>query len=240
MLLKRHKKKWTHVAVPVALVDRKLQIWSIAEIISQNNEFKELLIEQHKQLMQQSQTFIDYAINNPSSIIQTTNNNIQNVNTFNLQLFLNIDCKDALSMEDFLKTVVVQLKDLEHSQISGYSDGVSNIIVNAFKALEINKRPIHCSDLKRKTMYIKEGGEWSKEDEDKARMKDMIRNVECKSIKKIPDWVKEHPHCVSGTHKDSMPYLQMVHQVSGGDLQKEEENMIKIINNIAKEVTINK
>lgn len=235
-----HKKKCTHVAVPVALVDRKLQIGSIAEIISQNNEFKELLIEQHKQLMQQSQTFIDYAINNPSSIIQTTNNNIQNVNTFNLQLFLNIDCKDALSMEDFLKTVVVQLKDLEHSQISGYSDGVSNIIVNALKALEINKRPIHCSDLKRKTMYIKEGGEWSKEDEDKARMKDMIRNVECKSIKKIPDWVKEHPHCVSGTHNDSVPYLQMVHQVSGGDLQKEEENMIKIINNIAKEVTINK
>jgi hypothetical protein len=89
-------------------------------------------------------------------------------------------------------------------------------------------------------MYIKEGNEWSKDDEDKARMKDMIRDVECKSIKKIPDWVKEHPHCVSGTHKDSMPYLQMVHQVSGGDLQKEEENIIKIINTIAKEVTISK
>jgi hypothetical protein len=235
-----HKKKCAHVQV--VPVEQKSQTGSIDEIINQNKEFKELIIEQHKQLMQQSQTFIDYATNNPSSIVQTTNNNIQNVNvnTFNLQLFLNIDCKDALSMEDFLKTVVVQLTDLEHSQITGYSDGVSNIIVNALKSLEVNKRPIHCSDLKRKTMYIKEGNEWSKDDEDKARMKDMIRDVECKSIKKIPDWVKEHPHCVSGTHKDSMPYLQMVHQVSGGDLQKEEENIIKIINTIAKEVTISK
>ena len=235
-----HKKKCTFSSTTTTATTT-MQPDAIAEIINQNREFKELIIEQHKQLMQQSQTFIEYASNNCSSIVQNTN--IQNVNvnnTFNLQLFLNIDCKDALSMEDFLKTVVVQLKDLEHAQITGYSDGVSNIIVKALKALEINKRPIHCSDLKRKTMYIKEGGEWSKESEDNARVKDMIRDVECKSIKKIPDWVKEHPHCINGTHKDSTPYLKMVQQVSGGDLQKGEENINKIINTIAKEVVITK
>jgi hypothetical protein len=236
-----HKKKCTFKTSSTTSTAKPMQPDAIAEIINQNREFKELIIEQHKQLMQQSQTFIEYASNNCSSIVQNTN--IQNVNvnnTFNLQLFLNIDCKDALSMEDFLKTVVVQLKDLEHAQITGYSDGVSNIIVKALKALEINKRPIHCSDLKRKTMYIKEGGEWSKESEDNARVKDMIRDVECKSIKKIPDWVKEHPHCINGTHKDSTPYLKMVQQVSGGDLQKGEENINKIINTIAKEVVITK
>lgn len=235
-----HKKKCAFASTSTT-TSKTMQPDTIAEIINQNKEFKELIIEQHKQLMQQSQTFIEYASNNCSSIVQNTN--IQNVNvnnTFNLQLFLNIDCKDALSMEDFLKTVVVQLKDLEHAQITGYSDGVSNIIVKALKALEINKRPIHCSDLKRKTMYIKEGGEWSKESEDNARVKDMIRDVECKSIKKIPDWVKEHPHCINGTHKDSTPYLKMVQQVSGGDLQKGEENINKIINTIAKEVVITK
>lgn len=234
-----HKKKCCFAMTPVAPL--VTQHDTISEILSQNKEFKELIVEQHKQLMQQNQTLIEYASNNCSSIVQNTN--IQNVNvnnTFNLQLFLNIDCKDALSMEDFLKTIVVQLKDLEHAQITGYSDGMSNIIVKALKALEVNKRPIHCSDLKRKTMYIKEGGEWSKESEDNARVKDMIRDVECKSIKKIPDWVKEHPHCVSGTHRDSTPYLKMVQQVSGGDLQKGEENINKIINTIAKEVVIAK
>ena len=205
---------------------------SVADIIHQNNEFKELIIEQHKQLMHQNQTILEFATK--ANMQTTTVNN----NTFNLHLFLNIDCKDALSMEDFLKTVVVQLKDLENAQIAGYSDGISSIIVKALRALEINKRPIHCSDLKRKTMYIKEGGEWSKENEDNKRMKDMIRNVEHKTIKKIPDWVKEHPYCVKGTHKDSTQYLQMVEQVSGGDLQKGEENINKIINNIAKEVVI--
>lgn len=205
---------------------------SVADIIQQNNEFKELIIEQHKQLMHQNQTILEFATK--ANMQTTTVNN----NTFNLHLFLNIDCKDALSMEDFLKTVVVQLKDLENAQIAGYSDGISSIIVKALRALEINKRPIHCSDLKRKTMYIKEGGEWSKENEDNKRMKDMIRNVEHKTIKKIPDWVKEHPYCVKGTHKDSTQYLQMVEQVSGGDLQKGEENINKIINNIAKEVVI--
>ena len=182
--------------------------------------------------MHQNQTILEFATK--ANMQTTTVNN----NTFNLHLFLNIDCKDALSMEDFLKTVVVQLKDLENAQIAGYSDGISSIIVKALRALEINKRPIHCSDLKRKTMYIKEGGEWSKENEDNKRMKDMIRNVEHKTIKKIPDWVKEHPYCVKGTHKDSTQYLQMVEQVSGGDLQKGEENINKIINNIAKEVVI--
>lgn len=229
--LDTHKKKCLYVPPESDCSDDSN---AIVEIIKQNKEFKDLIVEQHKQLMHQNQTIIEFA---SKTNIQTTH--IQN-NTFNLQLFLNIDCKDALSMEDFLKTVVVQLKDLEMTQIAGYTDGVSSIIVKALKALEINKRPIHCSDLKRKIMYIKEGNEWSKEHEDNKRMKDMIRNVEHKSIKKIPDWVKEHPCCVKGTHKDSTPYLQMVQQVSGGDLQKEEENINKIINNIAKEVVISK
>jgi hypothetical protein len=228
-----HKKKCTYESS----VESESTADPMMEIINQNKEFKELIMEQQKQLMQQNQTFLEFASNSRTTTIQqTTNVN----NTFNLQLFLNIDCKDALSMEDFLKTVVVQLKDLEHTQIMGYSDGVSSIIVNALKALEINKRPIHCSDLKRKTMYIKEGGEWLKEHEDNARMKVMIRNVGCKTIKKIPDWVKEHPQCVKGYHKDSTPYLQMIQQVSGGDLKKEDENIIKIINTIAKEVIIAK
>lgn len=230
--LHTHKKKCTYIVQPSK---EESFAASIEGIISQNNEFKELIIEQHKQLMQQNQTLIEMANNT----VATTN--IQNVNvnnTFNLQVFLNIDCKDALSMEDFLKTVVVQLKDLEKAQIAGYSDGVSSIIVGALKALEINKRPIHCSDLKRKTMYIKEGNEWSRENEDNKRMKDLIRCIEHKTIKSIPDWVKAHPFCIKGTHKDSTPYLQMVQQVSGGDLQKGEENINKIINNIAKEVII--
>ena len=227
-----HKKKCTYDSstVPTPTTD------PMVEIINQNKEFKELIMEQQKQLMQQNQTFLEYASNAQNTTIQTVNVN----NTFNLQLFLNIDCKDALSMEDFLKTVVVQLKDLEHTQIMGYSDGVSSVIVNALKALEINKRPIHCSDIKRKTMYIKEGGEWSKEHEDNARMKVMIRDVGSKTIKKIPDWVKEHPQCVKSSHKDNTPYLQMVQQVTGGDLNKEGENITKIINTIAKEVTITK
>jgi hypothetical protein len=114
------------------------------------------------------------------------------------------------------------------------------IITNALDSLEQNKRPIHCSDVKRETMYIKEGNVWEKENEDKTNMKDMIRYVEHKNINKISEWVDDNPGCTKGDHKDNTTYLKMVQQVTGGDLQKTDENVDKIIHNIAKTVAIDK
>jgi hypothetical protein len=175
----------------------------------------------------------------------TTNSHSHNMtnshNThFNLQFFLNETCKDAINMKDFIKSIVIELSDLKNVQKVGYTDGMSAIITNALDLLDENKRPIHCSDLKRETMYIKEGDVWEKENEEKSNIKDMIRYVEHKNIKKIPEWVDDNPGCIKGDHKDNTTYLKMVQQVTGGNLQKNDENVDKIIHNIAKTVIIDK
>ena len=200
----------------IALVKQNL------EIIKQNNEFKELIIEQNKQM-----------------INLTNKPNVTN-NQFNLNFFLNERCKDALNMTEFLNTITIQLNDLENSLELGYSDGLSKIIVTGLNALELCKRPIHCSDLKRETLYIKDGDIWEKDNEDRKKIKNAINSIERKTLRKLADWPKTYPNSLVGSHIDNTTYMKIVRQVSGGDLDKSESNINKIIKNIAQGVQIDK
>lgn len=164
---------------------------------------------------------------------------INNNNNFNLNVFLNEQCKDALNMIDFVKSLHLQLSDLEETGRLGHSDGISRIFVNGLKVLDINKRPIHCSDLKRETLYIKEGNVWEKDNENKL-IKRAISQVESKNISQIPLWVKTYPECADGNSRENTKYLKMVIQSTGGNLNNGENNINKIIKNIAKEVVIDK
>ena len=204
----------------------------IIDFVKQSNEFIELILEQNKQIID----LIEKTKSNTTTINNVGNNN----NHFNLQFFLNDKCKDALNMTDFLNTIVIQLKDLENSLALGYSDGLSKVIVTALNALDTCKRPIHCSDLKRETLYIKDGDVWEKDCDDRKKIKKVINSVENKTIHKLAEWPKTHPNSLNGSHVDNTTYMKIVRQVSGGDLSKEETNVNKIIANIAQKVIIDK
>jgi hypothetical protein len=217
----------------------------VIEIISGQNK---IIVEQNKELIEQNKELteaVKHGIANNANQAHTTNthtnshNNSHNTH-FNLQFFLNETCKDAINMTDFIKSIVIEISDLQKVQKLGYADGMSSIISTALDSLDTNKRPIHCSDLKRETVYIKEGNIWEKDNDERTNLKDMIRYVEHKNIKKINEWSKKNPECMKGDHKDNLAYLKMVNQVTGGDLQKSVEHVDKIIHHIAKNVAIDK
>ena len=124
-----------------------------------------------------------------------TINMISNTKTFNLQFFLNEQCKDAINITDFINSIQVQISELEDIGRLGYVEGISKIIVKNLNNLERNNRPIHCSDTKREIVYIKDDNQWSKDDNDKIKLKLVIKQIANKNIKKIPEWVNENPDC---------------------------------------------
>ena len=203
----------------------------IQTIIKENNEFKQLLIEQNMKM-------IDIAKNN--TVINNTTNNTTN-NNFNLQMFLNVECKDALNISDFLDSLQVQIKDLEDIGRLGYVDGISKIFLNGLNDLNINSRPIHCSDLKREVIYIKDKDVWEKENTDRDKLKLAIKTITSKNIKQIPVWQKENPDCFDSSSRKNDQYLKIVSNAMNG-LTKEEtdKNYDKIISKLAKETVIQK
>ena len=185
-------------------------------------------------------------------IINNVNNNINNVTNeivgpttvhFNLNLYLNEECKDAVNLIEFAKSVDLQLSDLEATGELGYVDGLSNIIIKSIKKIDVNKRPIHCSDLKRETIYVKHDNIWKKEDENNVLLKKAISYIEAKNIQQIPKWIEAHPNCIYSSNKGNTEYLKMVQQCTGGVVCNDETNLInmnKIIKKIIKEMVIKK
>jgi hypothetical protein len=163
----------------------------IMEILKQNHEFKELIVEQNKQLVEQNKKLIELAEKGKTTNNITNNNN--NTNNFNLQFFLNEQCKDALNIGDFVNQIKLQLSDLDMIGRVGYVEGISKIFLRNLKELDVFKRPIHCSDLKRETLYVKDKDAWEKENVENVKIKRAIKEVEHKNIKQIPQWREENP-----------------------------------------------
>jgi len=169
----------------------------------------------------------------------TTNNN--NNNTFNLQLFLNETCKDAMNISDFVSSIKISLEDLENTGRQGYIQGVSNIIIKNLNSLEQQLRPLHCSDSKREVLYIKDNNEWTKESDNKPILTKTIKTIANENIKQINKWVQQYPDCTEFNSKKNDLYLKIVSNSMNG-LTKEEadKNINKIITNVAKNVVIQK
>jgi len=170
-----------------------------------------------------------------------TNNNYTNSHnkTFNLNFFLNEQCKDAMNITDFADSVTLSLKDLEKVGSSGYIEGISSIIIKELKSLDVYKRPVHCSDAKRETLYIKDEDKWEKECSENKKIKKVIKNVEHKNIKMISKWTEEHPKFFKSTDIDNDQYLHIVQESMGGPGNLEEKEN-KIVKKIAKEMIIDK
>ena len=206
----------------------------IQYLINENKDFKNLILEVCK--------------NFQGTNIMTNSHNVSNVNshnkTFNLQFFLNETCKDAMNMSDFIDSMKLQLSDLESVGKLGFVDGISNIIIKNLEALDVEKRPVHCSDSKRETMYIKEHDKWEKEDNELKRMKDLVRNVRDRNISLIATWRDLYPECVKSNSKKTTQFNQICMEAFGGETGGEkgtkQEKEDKIISKIAKAVVIDK
>ena len=216
----------------------------INTIINENKTFKEFMMEQQQDFkMLIIELLKKETINNINNINNTNNtiNNNCNNKSFNLNFFLNEECKDALNINEFVDSIKMNLSDLEEFANIGYADGVSNIFVKGINALDVNKRHIHCSDIKREVLYIKNNDEWIKETDDKPIIKTAIKTVAFKNIKQINEWVKENPSCKDTTTKKFDQYNKIVmNSMSGGTEEEQKDNIDKIVRNVTRAVTIDK
>jgi hypothetical protein len=197
--------------------------------MKENAEFKQLLIDQNKQMVELAKN------------AGHNNNNTTNNNSFNLNIYLNETCKDALNIMDFVNQLQIGIKDLEETGRLGFANGISKIFIDGLKQIDINNRPVHCSDLKREILYIKNNNEWNKEDGERKVLTSAIKHVVNKNIKQIPEWTKVHPDFNDSDSKQNDKYLQIVMESMSGSSQEEaNKNYNKIIKNIAKETVIEK
>ena len=193
-----------------------------------------MLIKENSEMRNMMMKVIENGINN------TTNNTTNNTHTnshnkaFNLNFFLNETCKNAMNITDFVDSIKLQLCDLMEVGELGYVEGISKIIVKNLNNLDETERPIHCTDKKRETMYIKDEGEWNKEDEQKTRLKKAINKVKDKNIKLLPQFREKYPEYKNSSSKTSDKYDKMVIEVMTCDEDKND----KIIKNISKVTTI--
>ena len=204
----------------------------IIEIIKQNQEFKDLLLEQNK-------TIIELSKNNGTTNISNSMNNSNN-KTFNLQLFLNETCKDAMNIMDFVDSIKIQLSDIESIGELGFVNGMSKLIIKNLNALAENMRPVHCNDPKRDSLYVKDKNVWEKEDPDNKKIKKAIKYISHKNICAIPQWKAKYPDCIYSDSLKSDQYNHIVVEAMGGPGDNDTEKADKIVKKIAREVTIDK
>ena len=168
----------------------------------------------------------------------TTNNT--NNNQFNLNVFLNDKCKNALNITDFLESLQLQLQDLEETGRLGHVNGISRIFVNALKNMDETERPIHCTDSKRETLYIKNDDKWTKDD-NKEKLKSAIDSVTNKNVEQIPQWQMENPKCMDMESRENAELTQItLNSLGPGDKEEYDKNNDKIARNIIKQVVVDK
>jgi hypothetical protein len=198
----------------------------ICELVKTNTDIQKSVIELCK--------------NGTSNNIVNSNNVNSNNKTFNLQVFLNETCKDAMNMSDFVESVKLQVSDLENVGKVGYIEGISNIIIKNLQAMDVNKRPVHCTDQKREVMYVKDENIWEKEDENNKKIRKAIRMIAHKNICMLKAFREKYPDCEEYDSKKNSQYNKIVYEAMGGKGDNDYEKDTKIIKKIAKQVTIDK
>ena len=202
-------------------------------LLQQNQEFKEMILEQNKTITELSNRVSTNHITNN----HTTNNNNQK---FNLNFFLNTTCKDAMNMSEFIENINIDVKELENIGKDGYVSGMTNVILSRIKDLDITKRPLHCTDLKREIMYIKDNDEWCKDSPSNNKLQKMITIVAKQNYTKLPLWKQQCPESDNWQHPKYNFYVDMMRNVLGdvGDEQVKLDR--KIIKNISSHILIEK
>jgi hypothetical protein len=222
---------------------------AIVELLRQNQEFKQLMIDQNKQMQEtQVQLQQSYAQNNElqHQMVEmfkegkTINNNNNTSNKFNLNFFLNDTCKDAISITDFLRNLNVHIDELEYIGNHGYVNGMTKMIMARLKDMDITKRPIHCTDIKRETMYIKDDAGWSKDTEELSKLRKILSRISMNNYRTVPVWRTAHPDCEVMESRNYEFCYKMMRAILG-DVEDEQIKLDnKIIKTMAKELFVNK
>jgi hypothetical protein len=220
------------------------------EVIQKDDHIKEFLIEQNKQLIDklteqnqslliQNKQLIEMVQTNSTNSI--TNSNVNSNNKFSINVFLNETCKDAINLSEFVDQITLTVSDLEETGKLGYAEGISRVFIKNLNEIDYTKRPIHCSDSKREILYIKDDNQWIKDNENKDKITNAIKQVTHKNIRQIPEWQKENPEYSDPDSKQNDKYMKLLYEVMSGSTKEEQrKNYEKIIKNIAKETVIDK
>ncbi len=171
--------------------------------------------------------------NNNTTNTMTNSNN----NTFNMNMFLNEKCKDAMNMKDFVNSIQLNMTDLENVGRLGYVEGMSNILIDNLQKTDVYKRPVHCSDVKRETLYVKENNQWERDGPDHAKMTNAVLAVEHKNVVLVNEWAKANPRCLNSHTRENDKYIRLSKIVTDGE---KDGNIDKVIRKVAKQVTIEK
>ena len=232
--LSSHKKKCTS----------KPNLYEKEEIVDvllkENTDFKNIILELVKTNTDMQKQMLDVCKNGVggNNTINTMNSHNNN-KTFNLNFFLNEQCKDAMNIMDFVNSVTLQLSDLESVGKLGYVEGISNIMIKKLTEMDIYKRPVHCSDAKRETLYVKDNNIWEKETASHSKLRKAIKYISKKNSDLLLAWSNQHPASKNIHSKQNEEYMKMIYQAMGGTGEVE-ENENKIIKKISKMVLIEK
>ena len=194
----------------------------VLELVKSNNELQKQMVDVCQKIQP---TFIN------------SNNSTNSHNkTFNLQFFLNEECKDAMNMSEFINSIQLKLSDIENFGKVGYVEGMSNIIIKKLNDTDMYKRPVHCTDAKRETLYVKEENKWEKEGPENSKMLKAVYGMNKKNYVMLNVWKEAHPTCLDGQTKQCDDYMKIMSKVMDGD----KENINKVIKKVAKQVLIDK
>ena len=239
----RHKKKcapnselvYENTLQPTEeITQTTLNVNVLLDLLKQNKEFQNYLVDQNKKLMEQNAELVK---NSNNAVTNSNNTNtINNTNSFNLTFFLNEQCKNAINMSDFMDTLPITINDLKRTGELGYVEGISSIFLKALNELDVHSRPIHCTDLKRETVYVKNQNKWEKESEDKPTLKKAIKKAAMKNLRQLPQWEAEHPEFMDTTSEESDYYIVLTQRLMGGTNKQEDD---KFENSIIKAVLKN-
>lgn len=192
--------------------------------------YKTMFLTMMKKNDELQQTLIDIIPKIGNNNTNTTHNN------FNLQVFLNEQCKDAITLMDFVNSLQVEFSQIEYTGVHGFVEGVSNIFTKAIQNMDVTKRPIHCTDLKREILYVKDDESWNKDGENKEKMKLAIDKIKHHNLVKMSEWIKENPECYDSSSAKNDLFVSMVH----ANTNENEKDMKKVIKSIAKSSMIPK
>ena len=217
----------------------------LCEVITKNQELTAamiMLIQQNTELQSKMMEIcksgglgggVSNSHNTNTNSLNTTNNNQQ----YSMNFFLNEQCKDAMNMKDFVNSIQLNMTDMENVGRLGYVEGMSNILIDNLQKTDVYKRPVHCSDVKRETLYVKDDNKWEREEPNHPKMVNAVLAVEQKNVALVSEWAKAHPSCMNSHTRENETYFKLSKAVTDGD---KEGNIAKVIRRVAKKVVIEK
>ena len=230
-------------------LEMKQKMNMMLQMMATNSQFQSQILELMKmshpqitndnQIQSQPLTTTGIAVNGDNNTLNTntTTTNNSNNNTFNMNLFLNEKCKDAMNMKDFVNSIQLNMTDLENVGRLGYVEGMSNIFIDNLQKTDVYKRPVHCSDVKRETLYVKDNNQWERDGPDHAKMTNAVLAVEQKNVALVSEWAKANPRCMNSNTRENEKYFKLSKVVTDGE---KDGNIDKVISKVAKKVRIEK